>query len=43
MPKGVRLAVLDAMMEHGDMESVEEAEAYLDLMEKGGRYKQETW
>lgn len=43
MPKGVRLAVLDAMVEHGDMKSMEEAEAYLDLMEKGGRYKQETW
>ncbi|CAK4032434.1 NADPH-dependent diflavin oxidoreductase 1 [Lecanosticta acicola] len=43
MPKGVRQAVLDAMVDHGAMQSMEEAEAYLDLMEKGGRYKQETW
>ncbi|KAK4502826.1 hypothetical protein PRZ48_006252 [Zasmidium cellare] len=43
MPKGVRQAILDALVEHSDSLSAEEAEAYLDRMEKSGRYKQETW
>ena len=41
MPKGVREALLDILVEH-DM-SREQAEAHLDGMEKAGRYKQETW
>ncbi|PPJ50972.1 hypothetical protein CBER1_06823 [Cercospora berteroae] len=42
MPKGVRQTLVDAFMEHGAM-SAKEAEAYLEKMEKSGRYKQETW
>ncbi|KAK4625115.1 NADPH-dependent diflavin oxidoreductase 1 [Fulvia fulva] len=42
MPKGVRQALLDVLVEHKDGMSMEEAETYLDLMEKNGRYKQET-
>jgi sulfite reductase alpha subunit-like flavoprotein len=43
MPKGVREAFLDVMVEQSASTSREEAEAYLDGMEKAGRYKQETW
>lgn len=43
MPKGVRQAILDALVAHSGSLSAEQAEAYLDGMEKGGRYKQETW
>ncbi|KAF2164600.1 hypothetical protein M409DRAFT_56432 [Zasmidium cellare ATCC 36951] len=43
MPKGVRQAILDAIVEHSGGLSAENAEAYLGRMEKGGRYKQETW
>ncbi|KAF2767195.1 hypothetical protein EJ03DRAFT_276522 [Teratosphaeria nubilosa] len=43
MPKGVREALLDILTEYGQGTSQEEAEAYLDRMEKEGRYKQETW
>ncbi|KAM3416954.1 NADPH-dependent diflavin oxidoreductase 1 [Cercospora zeina] len=42
MPKGVRQALIDAFMDHGVI-SAEEAETYLEKMEKTGRYKQETW
>jgi sulfite reductase alpha subunit-like flavoprotein len=42
MPKGVREALSDVIQEHGQMVS-EKANAYLDQMEKDGRYKQETW
>lgn len=42
MPKGVREALSDVLQEHGQME-LEEANEYLDQMEKDGRYKQETW
>jgi len=42
MPKGVREALLDVLVEQGTMSRVD-AEAYLDGMEKSGRYKQETW
>lgn len=43
MPKGVREALLDVLVEKGKGMSREEAEGYLDRMEKDGRYKQETW
>ncbi|KAH9844716.1 NADPH-dependent diflavin oxidoreductase 1-like [Teratosphaeria destructans] len=43
MPKSVREALLDVLTEYGQRTSREEAEAYLDRMEKEGRYKQETW
>jgi len=42
MPKGVRLALVELLQERGG-QSEEEAEAYLDDMERSGRYKQETW
>lgn len=42
MPKGVRQALIDVFVEHGNM-SAEEAELYLENLEKAGRYKQETW
>ncbi|KAF2215481.1 hypothetical protein CERZMDRAFT_35535, partial [Cercospora zeae-maydis SCOH1-5] len=42
MPKGVRQALMDVFVEHGAI-SAEDAEAYLEKMEKSGRYKQETW
>ncbi|KAM0716261.1 hypothetical protein Q7P37_007706 [Cladosporium fusiforme] len=44
MPKAVREAFVDVLVEQsaGSM-SREEAEAYLEAMEKAGRYKQETW
>ena len=45
MPKGVREALVDVLVEGGDGGAMvrEDAEAYLDRMEKEGRYKQETW
>jgi sulfite reductase alpha subunit-like flavoprotein len=43
MPKGVREAFLDVLAEQNASMSREEAEIYLDSMEKAGRYKQETW
>lgn len=43
MPKGVREAFLDVLVEQDTSMSKEEAEVYLDNMEKAGRYKQETW
>lgn len=43
MPKGVREAFLDVLVEQNTSMSKEEAEVYLDNMEKAGRYKQETW
>lgn len=42
MPKGVRQALVEVLQEHGEL-GEEDAEAYLDAMEKAGRYKQETW
>jgi sulfite reductase alpha subunit-like flavoprotein len=45
MPKGVREALVDVLVDDGGGSTMsrEEAEAYLDKMEKEGRYKQETW
>jgi sulfite reductase alpha subunit-like flavoprotein len=43
MPKGVREAFLDVLVERSASMTREEAEAHLDGMEKAGRYKQETW
>jgi len=43
MPKGVREAFLDVLVEQNASFGREEAEIYLDGMEKAGRYKQETW
>ena len=43
MPKGVREALLDVLVEMGKGMTREKAEAYLDRLEKEGRYKQETW
>ena len=42
MPKGVREALIDVLMEHQHL-SRENAECYLDTMEKQSRFKQETW
>lgn len=43
MPKGVREAFLEVLVEQSEGMTREEAEAHLDGMEKAGRYKQETW
>lgn len=47
MPKGVREALVDVLAHGEDAGTTavnrEEAEAYLDGMERAGRYKQETW
>ena len=44
MPKGVREALLDVLTQRSEREMTkEQAEEYLDVMEKEGRYKQETW
>lgn len=44
MPKGVREALLDVLSNDNDsIMTRENAESYLDNMEKAGRYKQETW
>ena len=42
MPQAVREALIEGFQEHGEF-SREEAEAYLVGLEKGGRYRQETW
>ena len=42
MPKGVRASLLEVFQTGGRMDQAA-AEAYLALMEKVGRYKQETW
>lgn len=44
MPKGVRQAILDVLVAHSaEIQSEEQATAFLEAMEKSGRYKQETW
>lgn len=42
MPKGVRLAIAECVAHNLQM-TVEEAEKYVDGLEKQGRYVQETW
>ena len=42
MPRDVRVAVVDALIQATNMDEAE-AEDYLQGMEKDGRYKQETW
>lgn len=42
MPKAVRMALTDVFIQSGKMYNGD-AEAYLQTMEKEGRYKQETW
>lgn len=42
MPKGVREALVEVIREKSGCEG-DKADAYLDRMEKEGRYKQETW
>ena len=42
MPQAVREALIEGFQEHGQL-SREDAEAYLVALEKGGRYRQETW
>lgn len=42
MPKAVRAALVDVFRERGGMDQ-KSAEAFLEAMEKEGRYKQETW
>ncbi|OSS48359.1 hypothetical protein B5807_07830 [Epicoccum nigrum] len=42
MPQAVREALIEGFQEHGEL-SREGAEAYLVGLEKGGRYRQETW
>ncbi|KAJ4330401.1 NAPDH-dependent diflavin reductase [Ascochyta clinopodiicola] len=42
MPQAVREALIEGFQEHGPMER-DGAEAYLAGLEKGGRYRQETW
>ncbi|KAF2806233.1 riboflavin synthase domain-like protein [Mytilinidion resinicola] len=42
MPQAVREALIEVFQQEGTL-SREEAEAYMDGMEKSGRYKQETW
>jgi sulfite reductase alpha subunit-like flavoprotein len=43
MPKGVRQALVDVLVEQSGDATRKAAEEYLDSMEKSGRYKQETW
>lgn len=43
MPKGVREALLDVLVDNKSSATREDAESYIDAMEKEGRYKQETW
>ncbi|KAK4898354.1 NAPDH-dependent diflavin reductase [Elasticomyces elasticus] len=43
MPKSVREAIVDVFVECGASMAREQAEAYVDGMEREGRYKQETW
>jgi sulfite reductase alpha subunit-like flavoprotein len=42
MPQAIREALIEVFQELGKIDR-EEAEQYLVGMEKGGRYKQETW
>jgi len=42
MPQAVREALIEVFQGEGKIER-EDAERYLVGMEKGGRYKQETW
>ncbi|KAH8724318.1 NADPH dependent diflavin oxidoreductase-like protein 1 [Phaeosphaeriaceae sp. PMI808] len=42
MPQAIREALIEGIQSHGGMER-EGAERYLGVMEKEGRYKQETW
>ncbi|KAH7067787.1 NADPH dependent diflavin oxidoreductase-like protein 1 [Paraphoma chrysanthemicola] len=42
MPQAIREALIETFVKEGAMER-EAAEGYLAAMEKGGRYKQETW
>lgn len=42
MPQAIREALIECFQEHGELDR-EEAEKYLAAMEKGGRYRQETW
>jgi sulfite reductase alpha subunit-like flavoprotein len=42
MPQAIREALIEVFQKHGEMKR-EDAEQYLVGMEKGGRYKQETW
>ncbi|KAL8946140.1 MAG: hypothetical protein Q9222_007425 [Ikaeria aurantiellina] len=42
MPKAVRAAIVTALQSSSDMDE-DAANAYLQAMEKEGRYKQETW
>lgn len=42
MPQAVREALIESFEKHGQL-TREDAEAYLAVMEKTGRYKQETW
>ncbi|KAI9659437.1 MAG: NAPDH-dependent diflavin reductase [Bathelium mastoideum] len=42
MPKAVRAALVHVAETGGDMKP-DEAEAYISMMEREGRYKQETW
>lgn len=43
MPKGVRQALVDILVQNGEAVDEAWAEQYLESMEKQGRYKQETW
>ncbi|KAH7386535.1 hypothetical protein BKA64DRAFT_145803 [Cadophora sp. MPI-SDFR-AT-0126] len=43
MPKAVREAFVDVIAERRGQETREDAERILGLMEKAGRYRQETW
>ena len=42
MPLAVRQALVDIFQQEGGITS-SDAEAYLNRLEKEGRYKQETW
>ncbi|KAI8942098.1 hypothetical protein NX059_000193 [Plenodomus lindquistii] len=42
MPQAIREALIESFQGHGSMER-EEAEKYLAALEKGGKYRQETW
>ncbi|KIV99399.1 uncharacterized protein PV09_08942 [Verruconis gallopava] len=42
MPQAVREALIEVFQKEGEMER-SDAETYFTRMEKGGRYKQETW
>ena len=42
MPKAVRAALVDVFRERGGMDQ-DDAEGFLQTMEREGRYKQETW